>query len=144
MLCSFSRLLEDLEASKQELGIRGYGLAETTLEEVFLAVNSKGKGVSAADVIETEQQQTALLIDEEDTQGAPLLPGQENGFPRVSGSFDGDLRRPSKLIVTILCLKLNCVFCAQLCTCSWTEMLRATSFIRLHAFQKRDRSSILI
>lgn len=98
LLCSFSKLLEDLEASKQELGIRGYGLAETTLEEVFLAVNSKGKGAADPSLEDVGLHHTAIAVEGDEPE-APLL-GGENGLARHSGSFDGDLRRPTRLTVS--------------------------------------------
>lgn len=61
--------------------------------------------MSASDVIESEQH-TALTLEDEDDHSAHLLQGQENGLPRASGSFDGDLRRPSRLTVTILTIDI--------------------------------------
>lgn len=47
MLCwghRFAAMLEDLEASRGDLGIDSYGLTVTTLEEVFLAVSAAAAG----------------------------------------------------------------------------------------------------
>ena len=38
--CSLPGLLQELEDSKEQLGITSYGLTVTTLEEVFLAVSA--------------------------------------------------------------------------------------------------------
>lgn len=39
-MCSLPGLLQELEDSKEQLGITSYGLTVTTLEEVFLAVSA--------------------------------------------------------------------------------------------------------
>ena len=40
-------MLQELEASKEELGVGSYGLAVTTLEEVFLAVSAQAAAEAA-------------------------------------------------------------------------------------------------
>lgn len=113
LLRSFSKLLEDLEASKEELSIRGYGLSETTLEEVFLAVNSKGLSVPEHNGESFEH--TALDFDEEDTPSTPLL--RESGHEKLaspfSGSFSGDLRRPTRVQVLLQASSLLRLYSAE-------------------------------
>ena len=42
-VCRFPGLLQELEASKDALGVDSYGLAVTTLEEVFLTVSAQAR-----------------------------------------------------------------------------------------------------
>ena len=114
-MCSFSQLLEDLEASKQAFGVKGYGLSETTLEEVFLAVNSKGKGPPSLD--EAASEHLSVAVAEAADASTPLLQNDVgNGVLRESHSFDGDLRRPMRLTVpphNMLASSFSCFECFE-------------------------------
>jgi len=99
--CSFAELLRDLEGSKERLGVKGYGLAETTLEEVFLAVTQQGKawegrephppGPAAA------PEDSSIPISQD--AGAPLLGNGVCNDVEGGSDYDGDLRRPTRLLV---------------------------------------------
>lgn len=69
----FPALLRALESGKQALGVSSYGLSETTLEEVFLRVNSGGgdKGQQGA-LVEEED----VGVDVADDEGARLEDGE--------------------------------------------------------------------
>ena len=100
--CSFPSLLRSLDASKEELNIKGYGLAETTLEEVFLAVNSKGKSLESLGSMSRDLEQTNLAVTDDDHEphDTPLLRNAlSNGAYTASDPFEGDLRRPTKVLV---------------------------------------------
>ena len=51
-LCRFSELLRQLDDSKQRLGVASYGLAVTTLEEVFLKVSLQQEGSDSTGIQE--------------------------------------------------------------------------------------------
>lgn len=90
-----------MEASKEELGIKGYGLTETTLEEVFLAVNSKGKGIEVQENGLGELDHTSVPIsDMEDGDMRPLL-ANDAGINdcSMSDAYEGDLRRSVRVQV---------------------------------------------
>lgn len=97
--CRFPAMLRELEASEAELGISSYGLAETTLEEVFLAVTSRKEGLevvpkhdaTAPGVVE----QVALDMSSAEDESDALLPVAAGS----SSEFAGDLRRPTRILV---------------------------------------------
>ena len=94
-------MLEDLEASKHELGVQGYGLSETTLEEVFLAVNSKGALLPSSSAEHADH--TYLDMSEQASPHDSLLGHSAEGAPLPnSSSFGGDLRRPTRVLVCSL------------------------------------------
>jgi len=76
----FADMLEELEAQQKQLGLMSYGLSNTTLEEVFLAI-AKGKGVgpSHADkkTKKAHEENLNKLLTDRSARAKPFI----SGFP---------------------------------------------------------------
>lgn len=101
-LCRFPDLFRELDRRKEELQISGYGITETTLEEVFLAAtrpqnlaDGNQKGMMEGDI--------ALAVD---ADGASV---QDWGDVQDESNSDyvGDRRRPERLTVSLFCLYMK-------------------------------------
>ena len=96
-------MLRELEASKAALGVSSYGLAETTLEEVFLAVTRQRESAAIPATVELkaadrpeDSQDVSVAVGDENGESRPFL---ESSEPSGSAEFDGDLRRPTRVLV---------------------------------------------
>ena len=96
-------MLRELEASKAALGVSSYGLAETTLEEVFLAVTRQRESAAVPETVELKaanrsepSQEVSVPVGAENGESRPFLGSSE---PSDSAEFDGDLRRPTRVLV---------------------------------------------
>ena len=102
----FPDLLRELESAKAELGVSGYGLSETTLEEVFLTVTSQGKEPPRGGNAAAGHVAVALgipVVAGAPTAGAerqPLLRGYSDDLGEGGNEYEGDLRRPTRVQVT--------------------------------------------
>ena len=61
-LYRFPELLRQLDNSKQRLGVASYGLAVTTLEEVFLKVSLQQGGLDSGSIQEVRGMSLPLLL----------------------------------------------------------------------------------
>ena len=92
--CRFPKLFRELESKKADLGITGYGVAETTLEEVFLAATKQRPDFDANQKGIFEDD-TVLPIDDEEING-----NSDDQDVRLNlDNYEGDRRRPERLMV---------------------------------------------
>ena len=100
----FPDLLRELEGAKAELGVSGYGLSETTLEEVFLTVTSQGKGprsgsAAAGHVAVAVGPPAVAAASPAGAERRPLLRGDSDDLGEGGSEYEGDLRRPTRVQV---------------------------------------------
>ncbi len=107
----FAALLEDLEASKGELGIDSYGLTVTTLEEVFLAVSAAaaaaGAKTGAAPPLDGTGPQVAL--DMQPVEASKAAAALLNASSEQQGLLNTVPRWLSPMQCTFVVLKMHFV-----------------------------------
>ena len=106
-LCRFPQLFRDLDSRKEELEITGYGIAETTLEEVFLAATQRSAATDTKKGV--FEDHTIVPVDDSSEEN------EEHALVASSSdAYEGDRRRPERLTVSYLSLSSRASKCAML------------------------------
>ena len=138
MVCRFPGLLQELEAAREALGIDSYGLAVTTLEEVFLTVSAQAaaegaKSGNAGQQHEAEPGSRQQVVLEVGAAKGNASPEAAIGGRGLNGAAASQ-RDMTLTKVPLLGTTSSCLLCKQflagdfaaLHTCPWRPIRQST------------------